>query len=376
LGLVSSFLGRSRPDSGTHGWLLERSKPMRMRAIGLVVPLTLSAGAVFAADQGRSYASGQFQLSIDGTSVGYVESVAGGGIKADVVNSPAPERGQAAAKHVASPRLDDVEVQLGLGGSANVYDWIDNTLGGNPQRRNLSLVECTADLKAILEQPLSNTLITEVVFPALDAQAPKAKAFLTLKLTPELAPRRLGKGSCTNTSQAAKQQKQWMGSNFRLELNGIDTTGVLKVAPFTVRLAANTASVGEQRDYVKESGKLEIPDLTISVSRERAAEFEAWAEDFLLKGNNGSEKEKSGALVFLDPTLKSELGRVSLSNVGIAGLETDKSNPMHLSVRLYVEGMRLSVGGNKPKALKLKAAATSKTAPAKLTPAAATKKPK
>ena len=61
--------------------------------------------------------------------------------------------------------------------------------------------------------------------------------------------------------------------------------------------------VGQMRDPQKEPGKLEFPNLVISLAESSAGTFYAWFQDMVIKGNAGENNEKAGTLELLDPTL-------------------------------------------------------------------------
>jgi hypothetical protein len=217
-------------------------------------------------------------------------------------------------------------------------------------------------------------LLTEIGFPALDA-ADKGAAELSLKITPEALRRNGGSGARCNAGLGARQ-KAWGANAFRVELDGIDTKSVSSVSAFTVKQELAVDEIGIVREPTKHAAKVTVPNITFKVSRASSADFEAWAEDFLL---NGDDKEKSGAIVLLDQSLKGELARVSLNHVGIAGL-SPSADGAYFMATVYVESMRFSVGGAKVKEVKSaavsKVAGESKLAPAsaKVVPAAAVEK--
>lgn len=344
---------------------------MRIRALGLMFVVGLSASLATAADK-RSYTAGYFSFTLDGVDVGIVRSAKGGGLKADVATSSlGPTNTQ--KKHVTKFKYEPVTIEVGLDSSPAIATWIDETLTLTAQRRNATLFECSQDFKAVTEQTLTGSLIEEVSFPALDASSKEA-GYVKLEIVAEQSRRQAGGGACTK--ELGSKQKSTLLSGFKIELDGIDAKGVSAVDAFTIKTQLTNDSVGEQRDSTVMAAKVEIPNLTLTVARAQGAEFEAWANDFLVKGNNGDDKEKAGALVFLDPALK-ETARLSLSNVGISGLTVDPKDPARLKVSLYVEGMRYTLAGAKPKAIK-SAAVAAKVAPAKaaakVVPAKATKK--
>jgi hypothetical protein len=93
----------------------------------------------------------------------------------------------------------------------------------------------------------------------------------------------------------------------------------------------------------REPGTLEFPDLRVTLSQASLQSWSDWFEDFVVKGDNGDDKEKSGAIVFLDATLKQELGRIELKNVGIFALRRQPSTEQvaRVTAELYVESMEL-----------------------------------
>ena len=61
-------------------------------------------------------------------------------------------------------------------------------------------------------------------------------------------------------------------------------------------------AVGELRDYEKRAGAPRDPEPRRHRSPSRTPkEFYDWHEDFVIKGNNGDDKEKGGTLEYLTP---------------------------------------------------------------------------
>jgi len=99
------------------------------------------------------------------------------------------------------------------------------------------------------------------------------------------------------------------------------------------------------RDYQKEPGKLEFPNLKITLAESAAKTWLDWHEDFVVKGNCGEDQEKDGSLTFLAPDLKQELARVDFFNLGIFRLAPEKPEPQpdrvkKLIAELYCERMQ------------------------------------
>jgi hypothetical protein len=288
----------------------------------------------------RSYAVENFMLMLDGIPCGFVRSVGGGDISAEVIQEPVGSS-YFVKKHIGQPRYEDFAAQIGFGMAKAVYDWIAASWSMNYQRKNGSVVAADHTLKAQLERQFFNALLTETTMPALDASSKEA-AYLTIKFAPEFTKTVKGKGKVG--AAAKQQQKLFLPSNFRLELDGIDCARVSKIDSFTVRQTVVSDDIGDARDYAKEPGNIEFPNLYVTMVETGVATWESWFEDFVVKGNNDDAKEKSGAIVFLAPDLKTELGRVKLFNVGIFALhravqEAHAESVRHVTADLYCERM-------------------------------------
>src|SRR5262249_35858646 len=90
---------------------------------------------------------------------------------------------------------------------------------------------------------------------------------------------------------------------------GLDCSRVSRIEPFSVRLRG----AGGKRA----AARLEFPDLKVTLSEATSKAWADWHEDFVVKGNNGAGKTKTGVLTLLSADHKGELARVRLSGVGI-----------------------------------------------------------
>lgn len=285
--------------------------------------------------------AGNAALELDGVNCGFVQSVAGGDVSAEVVSEPAgPE--PFAKKHVGPPRYEEFELRVGLGMAKEVYDWIAATWAAKPLRKNGAIVEADATFQAQAERRFTDALLTETTIPAMDASS-KEPAYLTVKFAPESIEFNRGSGK---VAAPPSKQKQFISSSFRFELDGLDASRVSKVDAFTVRQTTTAEALGEERVLRREAGTLEFPNLRVTLAESAAQTWRDWFEDFVLRGRNDDGQERSGALVFLDPALK-ELGRVTFQNVGIFALRrqptTSTEQVARVVAELYCEKMELKI---------------------------------
>ena len=285
--------------------------------------------------------AGSFFLNLDGAKCGFLKSVDGGDISAEVISEPAAPGGFV-KKHIGGPKYEELELRFGLDLAREVYDWIGASWALKIQRKSGSIVEADFKLDAKSERQFVNALITETTVPAMDA-ASKEPVHLTLKLAPELtkAVKAAGKVPAVST-----KKKQFLPSNFRVEIDGLDCSKVTKIDSFTIKQSTATDDIGERRDVAREPGKLEFPNLLITLGGSSPKTWNDWFEDFVVKGNNGDANEKNGAIVFLDPTRQHELGRVTFRNAGIFALRRAPRTDDQLSrlvAELYCEQMELKI---------------------------------
>ena len=292
----------------------------------------------------RGYVSGSFMFNLQGVACGFVRSAEGGDAVGDVVEE-GPKSGAFTKKHIGQVRYDAVELSFGFDMKADVYEWIEASWKQNYSRKDGSVVVTDPSLQAVSAREFYHALITEVTIPDLDASS-KDAAHLTLKFAPEYTRDVKASGKVTATKTPA--QKQFVASNFRFELDGLPGGRVGKIDSFTVKQPVVTDDVGSVRDTPQEPGRIEFPNLRVTISELDAGPWSDWAQDFLVKGNNDDAHEKSGAIVFLSPNRKAELARINLHNVGIFALRR-KAAPVgaqvaHVVADLYCERMEFAIG--------------------------------
>jgi phage tail-like protein len=200
----------------------------------------------------RAFAAGRFSLQLDGVDCGFVQAVSGGAVTADVVTVLAQGSGFA-EKHLGQVRYEEIALQLDLSCDARVYDWIAASLTRQFLRKDGSIVATDAAGKAVSEQAFSDGLVTEVTVLRLDG-ASKEPCYLTVEVAPETTQLKKGSGKAVKPI-AVKKKQQWLASNFKLEIDGLETKGVSssRSSPPTARRgsapspSSTSASSGSRR---------------------------------------------------------------------------------------------------------------------------------
>jgi phage tail-like protein len=291
----------------------------------------------------RSYVTGNFQLVLEGNKSGFLKSIEGGTAAAEVVAEPIGGS-PFVKKHLGPVGYEAFVARFGLSMNKDVYEWINASWSANYQRKNGAVVAIDNKLTAVSQREFFNALVTETTFPKLDGGS-KDPAHLTLTFAPEYT--RTSKAS--GKVSAPSRQKLWLPSNFRVTIDGLDCTRVRAVESFTVRQSLATDDIGDARDYLKEPGKLEFPNLAINLAESSAKTWLDWFESFVIKGNSEDRKEKNGSIAILSPNLQDELLRVDLFNLGIFKIAPDKAEAnvdrvATVTAHLYCERMELHLG--------------------------------
>lgn len=278
-------------------------------------------------------AGGLAQLSLDGINSGIVKITQNGSIGAQVVTTPTAMG--ISRKQLGAPLYGEIAMDASLSMGQPLLDWVAAGWSLNPRgsAKNGALSPCNSTNQEFGQTEFLNAVVVETTFPDLDAQS-KDAGELRVQFAPEAI--RYSKVTAKCSNDIPPGQKKWLASNFRLELDRVDTSGVSKIDSFTVKTRSSGNTYNSPRETV-------FPDLRVTVMESRAQGFLKWAQEFIIEGNNSDSKEKTGAIVFLDPSLKNELGRVRLFGVGISKFEPVPSNGTDgapkVAVELYVERM-------------------------------------
>jgi tail tube protein gp19 len=251
----------------------------------------------------RAYAAGLYGLELDGVFAGLVTGFGGGNVTADVIKEQAGQD-LVQHKHPGAARVEPITIEAGLPMAKPLYDWIKSSVEPHAKfpRKNGAIIEFGAAMKEMGRRNFSNALVTGVEFPGCDA-ASKEQASLAVTFSPETLRLSAPKGG-TIPPQPLKKAP-WPRSNFRLRIQGLEaaTARTAKIEPIDIK--------------VTRPGAIEVPNLAITVSDASVGLFYTWLDDFVVKGNNAQDRERTGVLEYLSPNMASVLLAVNLFNLGI-----------------------------------------------------------
>jgi phage tail-like protein len=292
----------------------------------------------------RAYTGGHFLLSLDGEPA-LLKDVDGGNIKAEIVNfKMGPQMFD--LKHISTLKYEPFTINVGMSMGKSLYEWIKASLDLSHMRKNGYVVAADFNYKAQQYRHFRDALITEFTVPALDA-ASKDSAYFTLKIQPEEIVHQ-GPDNADIKGTVNTKQKRWLTSNFRLELGGMDCSKVSKIDSFTIKQNIVQDDVGHMRIPEQCPASIEFPNLKITIAKSTEATWRKWFDDFVIKGNNGQEKELNGVIEFLDPSTSEVLGSINLMQVGIFSIsdskaEAGKAEVAKVTIEAYVEQMTMDL---------------------------------
>jgi hypothetical protein len=218
-----------------------------------------------------------------------------------------------------------------------MLDWINSFMHNTHPQKSGVVAFADVNLEVTSYLDFRDALITEVGMPGLDASS-KDAAFFTIVMRPEETTRR--KGDKAKLTRDIKQ-KPSLASNFRVRIGDLPTTRVSKVdsMKFQMKVQENT---GRRKFAELVPTVVEMPNLKLTISAADAPKWEQWFDDFVIQGNNGSDKELSGAIEYLAANGKDVLATLELEQIGIFELVpgefgAQKDSVASFTVSMYFE---------------------------------------
>jgi hypothetical protein len=287
-------------------------------------------------------------LQLQGQDADLLRSAEGGDLYGEIVRETTlPRPGVAAArKRIGAARYRDITIECPLPLSQPLANWVSATLAGSAPRVNGAVVMAAFDYSQESRLVFTNAAIREIEFPALDA-ADKQDAYLTVRFAPETTQRQAGTGAQPITSGGAKSAGRAARSNFRLAIDGLDTSQINSVGPIVVRQVFLEPTAGEVR--VSEALPwLEVSDLVVTLPE--AADWYAWRDAFV---GAGTGVERRGTLELVSQDRTSVVARIEFRGLGIHSLVRERIEQRapdipggpRVRAAMYCEEVVYGVGG-------------------------------
>jgi len=249
--------------------------------------------------------------------VGLLQSASGGIVSASVI----PERGQSfyVKKHLGSFKYEPIVIRGDWSLDRVLFDWVASAWEATAVPHDGAVVTSDGALDARSQIEFRDAQVSRFTIPAVDV-ASHDRGVFDCELTAQYLHRAPATGKVSQ-----QRRRTWMLSDFRFEIDGLDTSRVRSVSGLTIDLNV----------------PINFPDLRVGVAAGGGQAFLDWYESFVIEANNANDQEKTGRLRLLASDHTTELARVELFNVGIfrAEARVDRS----VLADLYCERMELVV---------------------------------
>ena len=194
----------------------------------------------------RSYAGNRFYLELDKPS-GWLFTAEGGQPSTDLITERLAG-GYPSRKHVGIVKFEDITVTCGTGMTEQFYQWLQQSLRYEHQRRNGAIVSANYDYKEVARQDFHQALITEIGFPGLDASS-KDTAKFNIKYAVEWTEMKYSNG--------AQSIRAVVTDSLARTAEDVESTTVSKFKPKALNL--NSKRIGNKKLRIKAYGKLVLP---------------------------------------------------------------------------------------------------------------------
>jgi hypothetical protein len=273
-----------------------------------------------------------YVLVLDGTVVGPVKSFSGGNASAPVITETIGGA-STPVKRLGTVSYENISFDIDSGTAAVFWQWVNDTMSRRFAKRSGSIVSVDASLKEVERMNFFDAGLAEIAFPGFDA-ASKASAPFKIKLRPTTTQVVPGNGAAAPALPLAKTSL--VASQYRLAISGLTTTKVMRMPPFVVNVTVPPTG--------SNAWALSIPNVAFSVAGV-VTDWNAWAQDFIVKGNNGAAAEKTGSLSYLAGDLKTIILTVDFTGMGVFRTSADPASPtgtVRLLAEMYAENAKLS----------------------------------
>lgn len=292
----------------------------------------------------RAYSAAHFALEIDNQPSGFVRSVEGGGIKAEILNHQVGGH-PGAWRQLSRPKYDDIKLQVGMSMSPAFYTWIESFFSGKGTRKSGAIVAGDFQYRERARREFMDAIISELSFPALDAGDRNA-CTMGVTLVPERVTFVKGESQPLERFVGSMRQKLWTPANFELVIDGLETAcrRVTKIDGFSIKQEVLEHAVGGQRDALRVPGVIEFPNLSFSIPEVDVQPLLDHFEKSAMSGK-GRDGRLTGHIMLRDHR-QDPLCTLDLFGIDIAAITPDNADATtdeikQIKVEIAVEGMAL-----------------------------------
>lgn len=290
--------------------------------------------------------STRYALDLNGTLAGPLNSVDSGYISGQVTKAMGPM--QQFKKHLATIVYEDISFQCGNNMAPFFYQWVQSALDGQPTQMNGAILTTNAMNQVIDRKEFQNALITEIVFPAMDASS-KSPVFMNLTIRPGQTILQPGTGAQISFPLQQHKGKIWAASNFRLQIQGLEQAcaHVIKIDSLVWKQPpVSQGAIGSRQSNQAQVGPFDVPNLVITLPQAQAEPFAQWFHDFVVQGQASDNDERPGILEYLEADRQTPIMTLSFGHLGIFRMapvpQTGTKMIPLVKIEMYCESLQLT----------------------------------
>ena len=248
-------------------------------------------------------------------------AVTGGDLKAEVATT-FDGAGGPPKRQITSFGYTNLQFGLGFEVGSTILSWLNPSLTGGGGAKSGSIIELNQG-RAQSYLDFTDARFVAFTSPACDS-ASKGESVFLIEASITNAVTRQG----DNAPVALPKRTPFLASNFGIQIDGITTVRTATIDAITFR---------------RTPPGIAPSDLVVTFSDADLPGWTAWAQDFIVAGNNGQDKERQGAIQFLGPDL-SLVATLAMHQIGIFELTPIPDGPgQRHRAKLYFESAQLSL---------------------------------
>jgi len=305
-----------------------------------VALLALCVARGHAADQRTFSEQAGYALQIGGETE-YVQLLQGGSPVGQVVEEKTATDGWI-KKHIGGVAVEDVRAHIR---PDQFSKFLSDSLASNSHVDG-AMYLLSGMGQVAQERSLTHMMLNELSIPALNGSS-KDALYLQIGLAVDQS--NLLKGGTLNPPKIAPHTKNVLNNSFVVTIPGLPTARIAGIGPISIHRKLNTDAIGEMRDYQKHPVAWDVSNIVFYVAAPDAQKYLDWQEDFVVKGNRTSDKEKTLKLELKAADMNTTILTLNALGVGIVSAKYTAASAatesiMRLRVEVYAEKMTLDPG--------------------------------
>jgi hypothetical protein len=264
-----------------------------------------------------SFNVANFILDLEGEMAGHLASAEIGSIKADSVDMPVASD-YITKKAIGNVEYGDCQITTGLSECQQQLDWIAAIWRKDVIEKSGAIILADMNFKERRRATFSGACVTEVKLDDLDANNNKKPYQLSYKFAPEMLKFESGSGAQIKGNLGMKQ-KSWNPANFRVKIGGLPCDRLTKLSGISVTSEVAKEYHGSFRFPTRHQANIKFGDMTVEISGDEKTftEWNKFATMTLQDGVCSETEELTTVIEWLDPTLKTTLGTLTLLGCGL-----------------------------------------------------------